>query len=43
MGDLEQTAHGISGALSIINNKTLIIRNFNYDSQGPGQWIGLLI
>lgn len=36
MGVLPTLFHGVSGELYVSDNKTIIIRNFNYDGLGPG-------
>ena len=37
VGTLPTLAHGVSGKLCIIDQYTMVIRNFNYDGRGPGQ------
>ena len=40
VGSLPNLAHGVSGQLCVVGNKSLVIRNFYYDSGGPGQSTG---
>jgi len=42
LGDLSTLAHSVSGELFAIDDKTLMLKNFNYDGAGPDAffWVG---
>ncbi|XP_027200021.2 protein Skeletor, isoforms B/C-like [Dermatophagoides pteronyssinus] len=42
LGDLPSYDHGVSGKVYAINDRTIILRNLNYDGQAPDAffWIG---
>ena len=37
IGTLPTEQHGVSGQFYVVDSKTLIIDNFNYDGLGPGE------
>ena len=39
VGDLPTWGHSVEGRLCIIDESTMVIRDFQYDSGGPGQLI----
>lgn len=36
LGPLSQLDHGVSGDVYAVDSRTLFIKNFNYDGEGPG-------
>jgi len=42
LGDLSTLAHSVSGELFALDDKTLMVKNFNYDGAGPDAffWVG---
>jgi len=42
VGSLSTLAHGVSGDLYVVDEKTLMLKNFNYDGAGPDAffWVG---
>ena len=42
LGDIFPRSHGVSGKVYALDDRTLMIRNLNYDGQGPDAyfWIG---
>lgn len=37
LGPLSQLHHGVSGDVYAVDSRTLFIKNFNYDGEGPGK------
>lgn len=37
LGQLSQLDHGVSGDVYAVDSRTLFIKNFNYDGEGPGK------
>lgn len=37
IGALSQLHHGVSGDVYAVDSRTLFLKNFNYDGQGPGK------
>lgn len=37
IGPLKSYHHGLQGDVYVVDSRTLHIRNFNYDGEGPGQ------
>lgn len=37
LGPLSQLDHGVSGDVYAVDSRTLFIKNFNYDGEGPGK------
>lgn len=37
IGPLSQLHHGLSGDVYAVDSRTLFLKNFNYDGQGPGK------
>ena len=42
MGVLPDLFHDLGGELFVRDNKTIVIRNFNYDGLGPGEQMFLI-
>lgn len=36
LGPLSQLHHGVSGDVYAVDSRTLFLKNFNYDGEGPG-------
>lgn len=36
LGKLTQLHHGVSGDVYAVDSRTLFLKNFNYDGEGPG-------
>lgn len=36
IGSLTQLHHGVSGDVYAVDSRTLFLKNFNYDGEGPG-------
>lgn len=36
LGALSQLHHGVSGDVYAVDSRTLFLKNFNYDGEGPG-------
>lgn len=43
LGPLSQLHHGVSGEVYAVDSRTLFIKNFNYDGEGPGIYFSLLL
>ena len=43
VGTLPTWAHGVRGKLCIIDQSTMVIRDFDYDGRGPGQLLTLFV
>lgn len=39
LGPLSQLDHGVSGDVYAVDSRTLFIKNFNYDGEGPGKFM----
>lgn len=39
LGALSQLHHGVSGDVYAVDSRTLFLKNFNYDGEGPGKCI----
>lgn len=37
LGPLSQLHHGVSGDVYAVDSRTLFLKNFNYDGEGPGK------
>lgn len=37
IGDLSELHHGVSGSVYAVDARTLFLKNFNYDGEGPGK------
>ena len=37
VGSLKQYQHGLQGDVYVVDSRTIHIRNFNYDGEGPGK------
>lgn len=37
IADLTQLHHGVSGSVYAVDARTLFLKNFNYDGEGPGK------
>lgn len=37
IGPLSQLHHGVSGDVYAVDSRTLFLKNFNYDGEGPGK------
>lgn len=42
LGPLATFHHGVTGDVYVVDARTLHIRNFNYDGEGPGKLYGLV-
>lgn len=42
LGPLSQLEHGVSGDVYAVDSRTLFIKNFNYDGEGPGKLYNFL-
>lgn len=38
LGPLSQLHHGVSGEVYAVDARTIFIKDFNYDGEGPGQY-----
>lgn len=38
LGPLSQLHHGVSGDVFVVDSRTLFLKNFNYDGEGPGKF-----
>lgn len=36
IGPLSELHHGVSGDVYAIDSRTILLKNFNYDGEGPG-------
>lgn len=43
LGPLSQLEHGVSGDVYAVDSRTLFIKNFNYDGEGPGKLYNFLL
>lgn len=43
LGPLSQLHHAVSGDVYAVDSRTLFIKNFNYDGEGPGKSLIRLI
>lgn len=41
IGALSQLHHGVSGEVYAVDSRTLFLKNFNYDGEGPGELIAI--
>lgn len=39
LGPLSQLHHGVSGEIYAVDARTIFIKDFNYDGEGPGEWM----
>ena len=39
MGRLSELHHAVSGDVFAVDSRTLFIKGFNYDGEGPGEFI----
>lgn len=37
IGPLSQLHHGVSGDVYAVDSRTIFLKNFNYDGEGPGE------
>ena len=37
IGDLTELHHALSGTVYAVDSRTLFLKNFNYDGEGPGK------
>lgn len=43
LGKLTEFHHGVSGEVYAVDGRTLHIKDFTYDGQGPGKWKDFVI
>lgn len=43
LGSLSQLHHGVSGDVYAVDSRTLFLKNFNYDGEGPGNYFYFIL
>lgn len=43
LGALSELHHGVSGDVYAVDSRTLFLKNFNYDGEGPGKFRSFLL